>query len=72
MPAIDAICRVNFNIPINEYRALKKLATSRHETVTDTIRKAIHTEIFLEENENQGCKLLLEDPNGLFTRVIRK
>ena len=66
------LTKVTFNLPNNELEALRSLAARRGSTVTSTLRKAIDTEVFLDEQERKGAKILIEEPNGTFSRVIRR
>jgi hypothetical protein len=62
--------KVTFNLPADELAGLRDLAADQHLTVTDTIRKAIATEKFLQENLKGGTKLLLQHPDKTYERVV--
>lgn len=64
--------KVTFNIPTQELEALKALASRHGITVTSALRRAIGTEVFLEENEQKGSKVLLQEPTGSMSLVIRR
>lgn len=65
------ITRVTFCIPASEIDAFKTLAESLGISVTNAIRKAFKTELFLAENEKDGAVILIETHHGDLMRIIR-
>lgn len=63
--------KVTFNLPISEFDELKHEAEIQSRTVTDLIRRAIGTELFLAKQERNGVKIILDD-NGSLQRLIRR
>jgi hypothetical protein len=66
------VTKVTFNIPTSELTLLRHLASRRGTTVTTALRKAIGTEVFLDENERKGSIVLLKEKDGRLTRVVRQ
>tara|TARA_Y100000310_G_scaffold340818_1_gene437882 strand:+ start:2344 stop:2583 length:240 start_codon:yes stop_codon:yes gene_type:complete len=67
----DALVRVRVNLPRTEYEELEALARFEGMSVTDAIRRAIATDVFLTHKKQEGCTLLYEDRNGQMFRVKR-
>jgi hypothetical protein len=67
----DDLVRVRVNIPRDELGELEALARLEGITVTDAIRRAIKSEIYLARRIHEGCALLLEDRKGQMFRVKR-
>jgi hypothetical protein len=55
------VVKLTVNLPKDEVDALKRLAEKRHLTMTDVIRQAIGTEMFLDDAKEQGSTVLIED-----------
>ena len=67
----DELVRVRVNIPRTELEELEALARLEGITVTDAIRRAIKSELYLTRKTHEGCSLLLEDRKGQMFRVKR-
>ena len=67
----DDLVRVRVNIPRTELEELEALARLEGITVTDAIRRAIKSELYLTRKTHEGCSLLLEDRKGQMFRVKR-
>ena len=67
----DDLVRVRVNLPRKEYEELEALARFEGLSVTDAIRRAIKTDLFLTHKKQEGCTLLYEDRNGQMFRVKR-
>ena len=66
------ITKVTFNIPDQELEAIRRVAKLKQITVTQAIRGAIGTELFCDENERNGCKILILEKNGMINQMIRR
>jgi hypothetical protein len=61
--AIEVV-KASFNIPKDELKALKDLAGRRGIPVTQALRQAIASELFLQEQVDHGKKLIVESDDG--------
>jgi len=66
------VIKVTVNIPEDLMENVKRLAAEEGTTMTSVIQRALSLEIFLAAEEEKGSKVLLEDPNGKFRKVMRK
>lgn len=64
--------KVTFNIPEDELLFLRTLAVRQGRTVTAVIRRAIGLEVFVDEEERKGNRLLILQTNGDTQLVTRK
>jgi plasmid stability protein len=63
--------KVTVNLPEDTVEALKVIAARRGTTLTTAIQESIDMNKFLLDREMQQGKVLIELPNGKFTRVVR-
>ncbi|MGK7918107.1 MAG: ribbon-helix-helix protein, CopG family [Prochloraceae cyanobacterium] len=64
--------RVNFRLSETTVRALEKIATEKGlNTLTEALRQAIATEVYLLEAKKRGAKILLEEGDSLKELVFR-
>ena len=52
-------------------RAVEKIAEIRKAKISDVIRRAIGTELFLLEEQARGAKVLIQDQEGTRQLVLR-
>jgi predicted CopG family antitoxin len=64
--------RITLEVSDEVYAQLEELKKRRGSTMTDVFRRAIGTEAFLDEQVQEGSKVLLEDPNGKFRQIVWK
>jgi hypothetical protein len=62
--------KASFNLPRAELDLLRELAERRSVSVTQALRQALVSEIFLQEMADEGKSLLVEDPNGPTKEVV--
>jgi hypothetical protein len=65
-----SVVKVSFNLPKGELDALRDLAARRHMNMTQALRQAIQTELFIEVQVRDGGKVLIEDRNGRQREVV--
>lgn len=63
--------KITVGLPKDLLDAFEKLADRRKISKTDMLRRAIETELFLDEQEQQGNKLLVEDSNNNLMKILR-
>jgi predicted transcriptional regulator len=64
------IIKMSVNLPDNIVQVLKELAAKRNTTMTEVLRHAIGTEKFIEEVQEAGGQVLVEDKQGKIQLVI--
>jgi hypothetical protein len=52
------LIKVSFNLPRDEFSALRELAARRNTTMTQTVRAALATEMFLQKQVDDGAIIL--------------
>ena len=65
----NQLVRVRVNLPREEYEDLEHMARREGISVTDAIRRAITSDMYFKRKEEEGCKLLYEDPKGILFQV---
>ncbi len=68
--ARDSIVKTSVNLSTSVLRALRRLATRRGVTMTEALRQAIGTEVFLDDTQQAGGKVLVEDKRGRVRQLI--
>ena len=58
------VVKVSFNIPVQQFEDLDNLAAARGVTMTEVLRKAIASEMFLQNEVEKGRNIIIEDDNG--------
>lgn len=64
--------KATFNLPNEDITELKRLAALRGTTVTAVLRQAIATEAFVNNELQNGSKLLVEKPDGRLRELVFK
>ena len=64
------LVRTSLALPKDEFATLKQLATKRHVSVTDIIRRAIVLEKLLDDAIQNGGKILVEEPDQPVKHLI--
>lgn len=62
--AAPDVVKVSFNIPAQQFEDLDNLAASRGVTMTEVLRRAIASEMFLQSEADKGRNIIIEDDNG--------
>lgn len=66
------VTRVTVNLPADLIESLKKEASKRGISVTEAIRRGLETELFLNDQESAGSKILLEKEDSSIVQLIRR
>jgi NRPS condensation-like uncharacterized protein len=64
------LIRTSLALPKDEFATLKQLATKRHATVSDIVRRAIVLEKLLDDAIANGGKILVEEPDQPVKQLI--
>jgi predicted transcriptional regulator len=64
--------KVTVNLGDEVVQALNEIATTRGVTMTEALRQAIANEKFLQDEINQGSRILIEDKERNVQRVVFK
>lgn len=64
--------KVTVNLGDEVQAALNEIATKRGISMTEALRQAIANEKFLQDEINQGSKILIEDKDKNVQRVVFK
>ncbi|ASF48376.1 CopG family transcriptional regulator [Methylovulum psychrotolerans] len=64
--------KVTVNLPEDQIEFLQQIAAKDHLTFTDALRRAINSEKFFVQQENAGCKVLVEGPDQRIREILRK
>ncbi|MCI0634934.1 MAG: ribbon-helix-helix domain-containing protein [Actinobacteria bacterium] len=64
-----AMKKVTVNLSDETIEDLKAVAEKRGITLTEAIRKAIATEKFVQDERDEGAKILIEKPGGRVREV---
>ena len=57
-------------VPIAVIKALQDLADCRGYSIEEALRDAVNTEVYLNEQLEQGSEILCKDPCGKVRRVV--
>lgn len=64
------ITKATFNLPRHELDALRQLADRRSISVTQALRQALVTELYIQSLADHGSKLLVQDPEGSIQELV--
>ena len=64
------VVKASFNIPKDELQDLKDLAARRGIPVTQALRQAIASELFLQQQADDGKKLIVESDSGSKMQLV--
>lgn len=64
-----AVKKVTVNLSDETIRDLQEVADKRGITLTEAIRRAIATEKFVQDERDEGSKILVEKPGGRVREV---
>ncbi len=62
--------KLSLNLSEEAVAALRKLAKDRNRTMTEVIRDAIGTEVFIEDAKKKNEKILIEEAGGKIRQLI--
>jgi hypothetical protein len=66
---LSGVSKISVNLPDEVLRAARDLAEQSHVTLTEVLRRAISTQVFLEEAQKDGKSILLRNEK---TREIER
>ena len=61
--------RLQVDLSEDDYDKLRKLAKGK--SLADVVRRALSTEVFVDERTQAGAKLLLEEKDGTKVELVR-
>jgi len=64
--------KVTLNLPSKLLEELRKEADKLGLSMTETIRRGIETELFLNKEEDSGSKIILEKNNHKMVQLVRR
>jgi hypothetical protein len=62
--------KVTVNLPDQTVEAIKELAQKNGITVTEALRQAIDSKVFLQDEVENGSKVLIKSPDQSFREVL--
>jgi hypothetical protein len=68
--APEGVKKVTVNLPENLIEMLKRLADSRHTTMTEVLKSAIRTEGFIDQTTKGGSQVLVKAPDNTMREII--
>src|SRR4051812_46567530 len=69
-PMPNKSSRLTVNLSEELVESLREMAARSGTTMTDVLKRAIAVQQFLEEQQDEGKKLLMEDPKGNTIREL--
>lgn len=66
----DKVIKMSVNLSTDVVKVLKELAEKRGSTMTEVLRQAIGTEKLIEEVNEDGGKILIEDKRGRIRQLV--
>lgn len=70
MTGTTEIVKVSFNLPRIELGRLKDLARRRSIPVTQALRQAIISELYIQSIADRGAKLLVREKDGSMQEIV--
>jgi predicted DNA binding CopG/RHH family protein len=70
MAAATKPVKVTVNLPVETVEAIKKIAGERGTTVTEALRQVIESQRYLQQEIQQGGKVLIEKPDQSLRQLI--
>jgi len=64
------VVKLSVNLPQEAVDVLRGLATKRHTTMTEVIRKSLGTEKYLQDAVDKGGKIFIEDRKGNLRQIV--
>lgn len=61
--------RLQVDLTDSAYEELRNMADGR--PISDIVRRALNTEAFLREEEANGARIIVEEPDGTRRQVVR-
>lgn len=64
--------KVTVNLPDDSVNALRQISEQRGITMTEALRQAIASEQFLQQEIQQGSKIVIEKPGEMRSQLVFK
>jgi hypothetical protein len=62
--------KTTISLPEGTVAVLRELADTRSVSFAEVIRRAITMEKYLSDARNEGCRILIEDPEKLIKEIV--
>jgi hypothetical protein len=62
--------KTTISLPEDTVAVLRDLANTRNVSFAEVIRRAITMEKYLSDARNEGCRILIEDPEKLIKEIV--
>jgi hypothetical protein len=62
--------KTTISLPEDTLAALRELANARNVSFAEVIRRAVTMDKYLSDARNDGCRILIEDPEKLIKEIV--
>jgi predicted transcriptional regulator len=62
--------KTTISLPEDTVAVLRELANARNVSFAEVVRRAITVEKYLSDARNEGCRILIEDPEKLIKEIV--
>ena len=62
--------KTTISLPEDTLAALRELANARNVSFNEVIRRAVTMDKYLNDARNDGCRILIEDPEKLIKEIV--
>jgi predicted transcriptional regulator len=62
--------KTTISLPEDTLAALRELAKARNVSFAEVIRRAVTMDKYLNDVRNDGCRILIEDPEKLIKEIV--
>ena len=62
--------KTTISLPEETVAVLRELASARNASFAEVVRRAITMDKYLNDVRNQGCRILIEDPEKLIKEIV--
>jgi Ribbon-helix-helix protein, copG family len=68
--AREGALKTTITLPEDMVAVLRELAAARNVSFVEVVRRAITVEKYLSDARNDGCRILVEDPEKLIKEIV--
>ena len=68
--AREGALKTTITLPEDMVAVLRELAVARNVSFVEVVRRAITVEKYLSDVRNDGCRILVEDPEKLIKEIV--
>jgi len=68
--AREGALKTTITLPEDMVAVLRELAGARNVSFVEVVRRAITVEKYLSDARNDGCRILVEDPEKLIKEIV--